>query len=361
MLIKKLFKKFFHNIFYLIYGKVKVEEKKNNKYLQKRKIIIFDNKKKFLYNVFKCKNSRLYTDRIQDTAIIHKNIILKEPSFQLRDNNFDKDIKKNIVLDIGTPRIQKKLNGNVLSLLTGGGGNNNYFHWLFDVLPRLALVKKFYKLKNINFFLCPDVNKWQLRSLKLLSINKRKCLSSVDYRHIKAKNIISTSHPWIFNNVNKDIENLPKWISLWLKNSFLKYKSKKKFPKKIYIDRSDSKSNLNKFRGIKNEKELVNFLKKKDFFSFKLSELSIEEQIKLFNSAEIIIGLHGAGLANLIWCNKSTKIIELKSKNTNKIYENLAKVNKIKYIGLSSKLVEDPIYNHYGIIEVNIKKLSMYL
>ena len=27
----------------------------------------------------------------------------------------------------------------MLSLLTGGAGNNNYWHWLFDVLPRIEL------------------------------------------------------------------------------------------------------------------------------------------------------------------------------------------------------------------------------
>ncbi|MGL3826979.1 glycosyltransferase family 61 protein [Candidatus Pelagibacter communis] len=361
MILKKISKKIFHNIFYLIYGKVKVNEKKNKEYFEKKRVIISSNKKKFTYNIFKCKNSRLYTDRIQDTAIIYKNTILNEPSFQLRKNDLDRNIKKNIVLDIGTPRIQKKLNGNVMSLLTGGGGNNNYFHWLFDVLPRIALMKKFYKLQNINFFLCPDVNKWQLRTLELLGIKTHKCISSINYRHIKAKNIISTTHPWIINNVHKDIENLPRWISMWLKSNFLKHKSKKNFPKKVYIDRSDSESNLNKYRGIKNEKELIHFLKKKKFFSVKLSELSIEEQIKLFNDAQIVIGLHGAGLANLIWCNKYTKIIELKSKNTNRIYENLARVNGIKYISLSSKPVDDPIYKHYGIINVNIKKLSTYL
>ena len=113
IILKKITKKFFQNIFYLIYGKVKVNEKKNKEYFEKKKIVISNNKKKFFYNIFKCKNSRLYTDRIQDTAIIHKNTILNEPSFQLRNNDLDKNIKKNIVLDIGTPRIQKKLNGNV--------------------------------------------------------------------------------------------------------------------------------------------------------------------------------------------------------------------------------------------------------
>ena len=70
---------------------------------------------------------------------------------------------------------------------------------------------------------------------------------------------------------------------------------------------------MNKYRGIKNEKELIHFLKKKILFSQTI-KLSVEEQIKLFNDAQIVIGLHGAGLANLIWCNKYTKIIELRAK-----------------------------------------------
>ena len=35
-----------------------------------------------------------------------------------------------------------KKTGSVLSLLSGGGANKNYFHWLFDVLPRLSLLEE---------------------------------------------------------------------------------------------------------------------------------------------------------------------------------------------------------------------------
>ena len=51
-------------------------------------------------------------------------------------------IEDNIVLKKGTPRFKKKIKGKVFSLLTGGGGNENYFHWLFDVLPRLKILQK---------------------------------------------------------------------------------------------------------------------------------------------------------------------------------------------------------------------------
>ena len=150
-------------------------------------------------------------------------MLLKAQSFQLRNNNFSKNYKNNIVFKIGTPRRLHKLNGTLLSLLTGGGGNNNFFHWMFDVLPKLAIVEKHYNLKNINYYLCPDLNKWQLQTLNLIGIKKEQCLSSVKYRHVKADKIITVSHPWLRSkHVVKDIENLPLWISKWLKSKYLK-------------------------------------------------------------------------------------------------------------------------------------------
>ena len=38
----------------------------------------------------------------------------------------------------------------VLSLLTGGAGNDNYSHWLYDVLPRVALCENVSNLSKID-------------------------------------------------------------------------------------------------------------------------------------------------------------------------------------------------------------------
>ena len=42
-----------------------------------------------------------------------------------------------------------------------------------------------------------------------------------------------------------------------------------------------------------------------------LSFLSFREQIELFATAEVVIGVHGAGLANLVFAPENTLIIEL--------------------------------------------------
>ena len=358
-ILQKLFKKIFYQLFKIKHGKISFVEAGQSDLFKEDFFFLKNRNESIKYSIFTCPNARLYTDRIQDTAVIKNNILLNKPSFQLRDNMFDLNIEKNVVLKNGTPYMQKKLNGTVLSLLTGGGGNNNFFHWLFDVLPRMAIVEKKINLDKINYFLCPNLNKWQMQTLELLGINKKRCLSSIKYRHIKADNIITTSHPYIrSSDIINDIENIPIWISEWLKNKFLISKSNKKFPKKIYIDRSDSESNLREFRYITNEIEVVEFLKTKNFIPVRLSDLNFEDEVRLFNEAETIIGLHGAGLSNLIWCNNNTLIIELRNKYTNKVFENLAIQNHVNYKKLEYEPTKKFIANHYGSIKVNINQLE---
>ena len=40
-------------------------------------------------------------------------------------------------------------------------------------------------------------------------------------------------------------------------------------------------------------------------------QFTIAEQIDVFRNASIVIGVHGAGLANIMWCREGTKIIEI--------------------------------------------------
>ena len=64
-------------------------------------------------------------------------------------------------------------------------------------------------------------------------------------------------------------------------------------------------------RTIHNLDQVQAFLSRYDFETVYLEGLSMAEQIMLFQSAEFIISPHGAGLANLLFCEPGTKVIEL--------------------------------------------------
>ena len=354
-----LYKTLVYKFFFIIYKKIIRKIHFNDSKKVEIKKISFEGLIK--YNLFKIKDCRLYTDTIHDAAFIVDNQILEGPSFQLRNNrNVSSDA--NIVFAIGTPRLKKNFKGNVLSLLTGGGGNENYWHWLFDVLPRLWIAEKEIDLKNINYFLFPDLKKkFQIETIKALKIPLAKCISSKKYKHIFAENFFTVDHPYNFlNEPLKDSLNIPTWICSSLKKKFLtnSTKSKLDFPKKFYIDRSDSKSGHRNKRIILNEREVISFLKKKGFSVLTLSDLNFVDQVNLFNKAEHIVGLHGAGFANLVFCEPNTKVVEFQSDTAGDMFKNLSLKNNLKYENISIKPKTILQNNQLGDIEIPVKTLE---
>ena len=195
--LQKKFKKISYGVFFKIYGSIdnSIENNKDNRI--KVKLINID--KELSYKVYIISNGRLYTDRIHDTAAILDNKIIEGPSFQFRqitnpkvnsklrnEINYGRypntpniiinsKTRNNIVFSKGTPRKLRNLNGSVLSLLTGGAGNNNYWHWLYDVLPRFGLCSMSVNLSEIEYFLLPSLlKKFQKETLDCLNIPQNK-------------------------------------------------------------------------------------------------------------------------------------------------------------------------------------------
>ena len=355
--LQKYFKLAAYKIFKIIYGEVKGKTSHlNNDEINLKKVKIGNSN----YAVYVCNNCSYYTDRIHDTAVINKNRIVDGPSFQLRKNR-NVDCLKNSIIENGTPRFKKKLKGKILSLLTGGGGNTNYWHWLFDVLPRLKIYKDTNSnLDELDYFLFPSLNKnFQNESLDLIDINKGKRLSSENYRHLSADSIIVTSHPYtLLNDPDVDSLNIPLWLSNFLRNSFLKKSLNntkiKNFNKKIYINRKDGTS----LRYIINENEIENHLDKEGFMSLTLGNYSFSDQVAMFYNAEEIIGLHGAGFANIVFSKPDTKVIEIRSNTAGDVIKNLATNNKLNYQDISCVPKTINYNNQLGDIEVNLEELK---
>ncbi len=306
---QKIFKTFFQKIFIFLHGKIK--ETHNLDHLEVKKITVNNIKSDINpekdYKIYEIKNGRIYTDTIQNVAIIKNNFLIPDISFQQVEGEL-KTINFNSVLRQGTPRLKKKFNGTVLSLVQGASGNN-YFHFLFDIIPRLNLCEEIYSLDKIDFFYVPGTFEWQKKILKTFGIREDKLINSKIFRHIVANKIIAVDHPWYHKGIFQDeLKNIPSWIVFWLRDKFLSMALKFENSKKIFIDRSDSKY---KHCQLQSNNEIINFLKKKGFKSYRLSELDFFEQIYLFKNAEFIIGPHGAFVTNLIFCEPNTKVIEI--------------------------------------------------
>jgi capsular polysaccharide biosynthesis protein len=60
-----------------------------------------------------------------------------------------------------------------------------------------------------------------------------------------------------------------------------------------------------------NEDALRDFLQREGFTVVIPGELPFADQVKLFAQAGVIVGIHGAGLTNLLWAPPGCTVIEL--------------------------------------------------
>ena len=81
------------------------------------------------------------------------------------------------------------------------------------------------------------------------------------------------------------------------------------------------------------------------------------DQVHAFYNAECIIGLHGGGFANIVFCKPKTKIIELKGLYSGNPIENLAKKNNLNYSSIAVEADQNRP-NQQGGIHIPINNLA---
>ncbi len=306
--LQYIFKTFFQKLFILFYGNIKESEDLSLIDLKKIKLKnIYSDTSQEKYYVYEIEKGRIYTDAVENVAILKNNIIVPNISYQQIDGEL-KNSKFNKVLSAGTPRIKKKISGTVFSMIQGASGNN-YFHFLFDIIPRIKMCEEVYNLKDVDYFYVPNDHDWQLKILNALGIKNDKIINSDRYRHIQADKILATDHPWYKKGkIQSEVMKIPSWTVFWLREKFLSMAKKFENSEKIFIDRSESNF---KHCQLQNNDQIIEFLSSKGFKSYKVGQLNFYEQIYLFQNAKKIIGPHGAAFANVAFCDSKCKIIEI--------------------------------------------------
>jgi capsular polysaccharide biosynthesis protein len=256
---------------------------------------------KTTYVVVEVPGGRIHTDNATSIAIISAdNRLIGDISFSYDYGRTTESSQNNIFKQKYFDK-PFRLSGTVFTLLTGGSGINNYSHWLIDVLPRIHLLKESALYDQIDWFLVPSYrHDFQRDTLSLLGIGPEKIIEGDKYPHIEADRIVASTAP----RGNDSI--IPYWLCSYLRTSFMAADLQFKYPPYIYLSRKDSK-----FRVVANEDELTDLLKKYNFETYILSELSFLEKINLFAGAQVVISATGAGMTNMVFCKKGTKIIEL--------------------------------------------------
>tara|TARA_B100000989_G_scaffold152945_1_gene114097 strand:+ start:45 stop:1139 length:1095 start_codon:yes stop_codon:yes gene_type:complete len=326
-----LYKSLIQLLFIIIYGKIilcKDPEKERDISIEEVRDENLISQDKLKYSIYKIKNGRIFNDFVENVAIISGNKIIDKISYQQVKGEL-KNANYNSVLYRGTPYLKKKINGRVLSLTQGASGHKNYFHWLYDILPKINICSKNYDLKKIDYFYISKLEKYQKSSLEILGYKNLKIIDSNKNRHIQADEIICSEHPWYKKGfILEEAKRIPEWIIKWINETFLSHGRQFNCNEKIFIDRSDSAFSNRQFI---NNREIINFLENEGFTSYKVGQLSFREQVYLFSNAKVVIGAHGAAFANLAFCKKNTKILEIKPKKHPNFFQHISRIKELDF------------------------------
>ncbi|NCY01460.1 MAG: glycosyltransferase family 61 protein [Planctomycetia bacterium] len=240
------------------------------------------------------------TDRLvavlPDGHVAHDAGIVMTAAGELVDDvsgyGFDGDDPTN-PLRIGTlPRPRPA--PHTLAVLTTGP-HRNYFHWLMDALPRLDLYERA-GLAGDHIY-APVRQRFQRESLALAGIDPARIVPATRRTHLASgRLVVSTLHGCI-SPAKTD----------FLHRRFTARLAPWSGPGgRIFVSRAGRGP-----RAVVNERELVAALAPLGFRRCRLERMSLAEQLTVFHRAECVIGPHGAGLTNLVFCRPGTQVVEI--------------------------------------------------
>jgi len=192
----------------------------------------------------------------------------------------------------------RRLHGTVAVLSTAEAAGN-YWHWTFDLLPRLHLLEKAgFTPANVDFYLVNHRGlPFQMETLAEAGLAPGKIIRTNGRTHIEAdRMVVSSLKPGQFH--------LAGWTCRYLHD--LAPKAVKNKKRRLFVGRGDAA-----FRRWSNEDDVFNFLRPRGFERISCEELSVAEQRQVFSEAEVVVGAHGAALANIIYCRPEATFVEI--------------------------------------------------
>lgn len=176
-----------------------------------------------------------------------------------------------------------------------------YFHWLTDALPRLLVAEQFIEnhevILPLKFRKSPYVD-----SLKFF--DQKVSFYDPKFR-VSVQELLIPSHTAPTGNYNKEIINR-------LRERFNRNSDKLTPSRKIFASRGKAR-----FRKITNEAEVVRLVISFGYEVHYFEDYSFPDQVSLMQQTSHLIGLHGAGLTNMLFMPQNGKVLELRNADDN--------------------------------------------
>ncbi len=244
--------------------------------------------------------------------------------------DFGKPFEQHWLLSYEKIRPPVRVNGNtaVVAVTLGAG----YCHWLLEELPRLLRLRR---EKPFDHLIAHHGGRFIREAFDLMSFTGR-VLGAERYSHFECEQLFipglmgEPGHP-----TRRVVELLAEFTEPLRASSGTR-------GERLYITRETARC-----RRVTNEVELWSLLETGGFAKVRAEELSWQDQINAFAEAKVIVAPHGAGLANLAFCQPGTRVVELFNRAyVNPCFARLAEIKGLDYRPVIAAGDGEPVYEH---------------
>jgi capsular polysaccharide biosynthesis protein len=172
--------------------------------------------------------------------------------------------------------------------------SHNFYHWLTDVLPRLVPLRQLGL--EAKFYLVESLAPFQQGVLAALGIRQEQLIQPHCRLLLEAEELLVPSLP-----TPACLREFSRMLA-----SALEIDGPVRSPRRIFISRRQSGK-----RALANEAELEKLLESQRIETHYMEDYPLAKQARLVRESEVIVAVHGAGLANLMFARPQTSVIEI--------------------------------------------------
>ncbi|WP_086649545.1 DUF563 domain-containing protein [Gluconobacter sp. DsW_056] len=198
---------------------------------------------------------------------------------------------------------------------------SNYYHWVAHTIPTLHVLSL--QGKAVRLVLPEHMHPWQFETLELFGLTSDSHIRlqqgrQYAFRTLDYITFVNGSADFAISDVSR---------AAYARLHEAVGASAKPAGRRLYIERGASAN-----RHVPNESELAEELEKLGFERVRPETLSLTEQIRLFSEAEMVMGMLGAGMANIAWCQPGALVYELvPSHHVNPCFAAMATQGGLRY------------------------------
>jgi hypothetical protein len=197
------------------------------------------------------------------------------------------------------PPSLSELRGTAL-LLAHNWGENNYFHWLFNCLPRIQLYRQAgIDLAEVDHVVVSaNPQAYRNETLAQTGVPLERLVECHEGFHARADRVLATSNAYY--------SFVFPWAHDFLRQTFLAADELTRDPERIFVRRDPARA-----RRLVNEDQCLELFAEHGFVPVSLKGMTVADQAALFQGARCIASPHEAGLSNLVFCEPGAIVLEL--------------------------------------------------